>query len=52
MSFNLLVDGTVQASSYIPVFRELDGREVFDHFQGPRGKEKARRTRHVSFGVR
>ena len=25
---------------------------VFDHVQGAGGKEEARRTRHVSFGVR
>ena len=52
MSFNLPVDGTVQASSLIPVFRELEGREVFDHVQGAGGKGEARRTCHVSFGVR
>ena len=40
MSFNLLVDGTVQASSLIPT-------PVFDHFQGPRGKGEAKRTRRV-----
>ena len=45
VSFNLLVDGTVQACSLIPT-------PVFDHVQGAGGKEEARRTRHVSFGVR